>query len=163
MSAEYVAGAFGLGGVILGAIIANGVEWLQKRKRHVAYWSAMSAEIDLCCEQAGVYLNDQVIAPLNRLPIVAYTNAFPGLLGDGAVSGGEAKAVLSFYNLVEQINRGIEQAHDALTPEGKKTDRSVSESMRVDVKCKRLVEKGGPYDIARAAIAVHAKLSDVPA
>ncbi len=120
MSAEHVAGAFGLGGVIRGAIIASGVEWLQKRKRHVAYWSAMSAEIDLCREQAQGYLDDNVIAPLNRLPTIAYTNALPGLLGDGAVSGGEAKAVVSFYNLVEQINRGIEQANDALTPRARK-------------------------------------------
>lgn len=151
---SYASGAFGLLGVIVGATITQGTAWWQKRKRHFAYWSAMSAEVDLCRDQAQGYIADQVIAPLGRLSIVAYENGFPTLLADGAVTHDEAKAVLNFYGLVEQINRGLEQANEAIAG-GTKTDRSIYESMRLDVKCKHMLEANGPYAVVRGVIAHH--------
>ena len=146
---DWISGAFGLAGVVIGASIAQGAAWWQKRKRHLAYWSAMSAEIDLCREDAAVYVRDRVIAPLYRLSTTAYENGFPALVGDGAVSGDEAKAVLGFYALVQQINRGLEQVNDALV-DGKKTDKAIAESLRLDEKCARLL--AGPYQAVRAVI-----------
>ena len=144
----------GLAGVALGAWIGYWKELRQQKKRHLSYWSAMSAEVDLCRDDANQYLKDAVIAPLYRLPTVAYQEGFPALLGDGAVSHDEAKAVLAFYGLVEQINRGLEQANDALEG-GTKTDQSVKESMRLDEKCKHLSAEDGPYATVREVIARH--------
>jgi hypothetical protein len=127
---NWISGAFGLAGVVIDATITQGAAWWQKRKRHLAYWSAMSAEIDLCRDYAETYPKAMVIAPLYRLPTTAYENGFPALLGDGAVSHNDAKAVLGFYGEVEHINRGLEQANDAIA-DGVKTDHSVKESMRL--------------------------------
>ena len=158
LTVAYIGAGAALVGATLGFAGPQLVAWSQKRKRHRAYWSAMSAEVDLCREDAEVYVRDMVIAPLYRLSTIAYANGFPGLLGDGAVSGDEAKAVLSFYSLVDQINRGLEQANDALV-DGKKTDKAIAESLRLDEKCKRLVAEGGPYDAVRAVIDAHIKRS----
>ncbi len=55
----YDGGVFGLLGVIVGVVSTQGVAWWQRRKRHRAYWSAMSAEIDLCRDDAQAYLKDR--------------------------------------------------------------------------------------------------------
>jgi hypothetical protein len=147
-----VSGAFGLGGVIIGAAITQGVAWWQKRKRHRAYWAAMRAEIEVCRDYASGYVDDQVIAPLYRLPSSAYENGFPNLLGDGVPDRDETKAVIEFYGFVDQINRGLKQADEA-TKGGHKTDWSVKVSARLDVKCKHLANEA--YEPARAVIDKH--------
>jgi hypothetical protein len=152
----YISGAFALAGVIVGAATTQLAAWWERKKRHLSYWSAMAAETELCRDHAAIYVADWVIAPLYRFPTTAYENGFPALLGEGAVTGAEAKAALTFYGIVEQINRGIEQANDALV-DGQKTDHSVKESNRVDLKCKGLVKAGGPYDAVRAVVAQHIK------
>jgi len=108
---SYVAGVFGLAGVVLGFLGTNTVAWLEKHKRHRAYWSAISAEVELCKSMAETYLRDEVRAPLYRLPLIAYDKGFPALLGDGVVSKEAAKAILAFYSLVGEMNRGLEQAN----------------------------------------------------
>jgi len=82
------------------------------------------------------------------VPIAAYENGFPALLGDGVVSHDDAKAVLGFYGTVGDINRGLKQVNAAM-PDGVKTDHSVRLSMRLDTKCKDLVKAGGLYDAGK--------------
>lgn len=141
-----LSGLYGLAGVIVGATITQGVAWLQKRKRHLSYWSAMSAEIDLCRGLADAYLNDQVSAPLYRLPTIAYEAGFPALLGDGAVAKDEATTMLRFYSQVAQLNRGLDQIHEATVRQAPLDP----EVRRLRLKAEKLLDKcqqdpGGPY------------------
>jgi len=154
LAVAYVSAGAALVGAALGFAGPQLVAWWQKRKRHRAYWSAMSAEIDLCREHAEAYLKDRVVAPLYRLSTIAYANGFPSLLGDGAVTGDETKTVLAFYGLVDQINRGLKQANDALV-DMKMTNKAVAENLRLDEKCKHMIAEGGPYDAVRAVITKH--------
>jgi hypothetical protein len=146
----------GLLGVALGAGLGELREVCQRKKRHLSYWSAMSAEVDLCRGLAEAYCRDPVKAPLYRLPTVAYENGCPALLADGAVSEEEARSILRFYGQVEQINRGLEYAHAA-------RDRSPQEVLdqeasRLKLKANNLIDPncddpgGAYYDRVRAAI-----------
>jgi hypothetical protein len=52
-------------------------------------------------------------APLYRLPTVIYTVAFPALLADRAFNGKKPRALLEYFNQVETLNRGLDQAQEA--------------------------------------------------
>jgi hypothetical protein len=106
-------GLFGLGGVAPGAWIGYWKESRQRQQRNRSYWSALSAEVDLCKGYGAAYVRDDVKAPLYRLSTIAYDNAFPARLGTGAVTEEEAQSILRFYSQVMQINRGLEYAHTA--------------------------------------------------
>lgn len=104
-------------GAIVGGTITHGVAWLLRRKKHKAYWSALSAEVDLCRGLAEAYVRHSVKAPLYRLPTIAYDKGFEALLADGVVSEEDVRSILRFYAHVIQINRGLEYAHSATEPE----------------------------------------------
>ena len=78
-----VPGIPGLVGVVLGAALVGVKEWWRGRKRRRSYWSALSAEVDLCAGLARANVDSDVAAPLYRLPMIAYASGFPALLGDG--------------------------------------------------------------------------------
>ena len=142
-------GWFGLGGVIIGAVITQGIAWFQRRKRHRAYWSAMSAEIDLCNGLSKAYVRDEVQAPLYRLPTIAYDKGFEALLADGVVSEEEASGILRFYSQVVQINRGLDYAHAATEP-GAAAGALSEQASRLKLKATNLSDPeskdpGGPY------------------
>ena len=100
----------GLLGVVLGWWLGYLKESRNQVRRRLSYWSAMSAEVEECKGLAEAYLRREAKAPLYRLPTTAYDHAWPGLLGDGAASGEEARAILRFYGQVIQINRGLDYA-----------------------------------------------------
>jgi hypothetical protein len=62
----------------------------------------------------------------------AYENAMPGLLTDGQVSHDEAKALLAYYGQVDQMNRVLDQAHDARS--AAREDLSIEEQKRLTMK-----------------------------
>jgi hypothetical protein len=145
---NYVAAIIGVAGVALTLAVNHGIAAWQKRKRHFGYWSAMSVEASLCQSHAQGFLKDDVKAPLFRLPVAAYENGFPALLEDGAVSADAARAVMLFYGLVEQLNRGLDQAQDA-TRDDILLER---EAGRLRTKAKHLVSPDEQYDEARKII-----------
>ena len=150
----------GLTGVGLGAWLGYWRESRQKEKRHLSYWSAMSAEVELCSGHAQAYVCDNVMAPLYRLPTIAYDEGFPALLGDGAVSEEETRSILRFYGQVVQINRGLEFAHAATSPDAS-TEVLAREASRLlkkasDLTDSNCTDSGGPYYLRiRAAIDKH--------
>jgi hypothetical protein len=153
-----------LAGVVVGAWIGYWKESWQRRKRQVSYWAAISAEVDLCAGLARAYVRDNVMAPLYRLPTLAYDKGFPALLGDGAVSEEETHSILRFYAQVVQINRGLEYAHAAAAPSAPEgmLEREVS---RLYAKAHALIDPncddpGGPYyQRVRAALDKNIKSS----
>ena len=155
-----VASVSGLAGVAMGAAITHLRERGRQNRRHLSYWSALSAEIELCRGLADAYTRDLVPAPLYRLSTMAYDDAFPELLADGAVSEEESMAILRFYGQVVQINRGFEYAHEAAQP-GASQETLIREVGRLLLKASNLIDpacadSGGPYyERARRAIDPH--------
>lgn len=155
-----ISSASGLAGVTLGAWLGYWKERSQQKKRHLSYWSALSAEVDLCDGLARAYVRDPVDAPLYRLPTIAYDKGFPALLGDGAVSQDESRSILRFYAQVVQINRGLEYAHAAAGPDAVAgvLAREVGRLRKkaTDLSDPNCTDPGGPYYArVRAAIDQH--------
>jgi hypothetical protein len=90
-------------------------DYLRSRRRRRAHFAALRAELDYCHELAQTYQRDNVASPLYRLPTVAYANALPALLADAALGEEELKRLLTFFNEVETLNRGLDQADSALS------------------------------------------------
>jgi hypothetical protein len=128
-----------------------------RRRRRLAHWSAMSAEVGLCAGLARTYTAASTpSSPLWRLSTIVYYNAFPALLADGVVQGSETASIVRFYSQVEQINRGLDYVHDA-----RNGPRFEQEKGRLWDKARNLVDPacpdpGGPYyDPVRTLIERH--------
>jgi len=153
----------GLLGVVLGWWLGYLKESRNQVRRRLSYWSAMSAEVEECKGLAEAYLRREAKAPLYRLSTTAYDHAWPGLLGDGAASGEEARAILRFYGQVIQINRGLDYAASLRIDSQKALlDEEVNRLMLkaknlIDPKC---TDPGGPYySQVRTVIDMHVKSS----
>lgn len=74
----------------------------------------MRADIGQCNEKAKKLLNDNIMSPLYRLPLLAYQVSFPVLLADGALEENEVLSIGLFFNLAEELNRGLDNAAEML-------------------------------------------------
>lgn len=88
-------------------------DWFRARRRRRSHFAALRAEMDYCNHLAQTYLRDRIAAPLYRLPIVAYSNSLPALLSEASLNESETHLLLSFFNEVETLNRGLDQAETA--------------------------------------------------
>ena len=143
----------GLLGVIVGAASTQSVAWWQKRRRQMGHWRALSAEVEICKDLANAYIRDRVLAPLYRLPALAYEEGFPPMLADCILREDEVRALLYFYNVVEQFNRGLDQAHQAAINE--QAERLDREAGRIKLKAHELVDTDKLYDKVRAVVSSH--------
>lgn len=98
--------AFTILGFLLGLVPA----WYARKRRLKTHWCALRAEMSQCKEKAETLLKDNVQSPLYRLPLTAYQTSYPILLADGAVGEDEVSVLGNFWALVEDINRGLENA-----------------------------------------------------
>ena len=96
--------------VLLGFFLGLVPGWWTRKQRLKMHWCALRAEIAICTELAETYLNDKIMAPLYRLPTKAFSASFPALLADAALNELEVKQLSKFYELVEQVNRGLDYA-----------------------------------------------------
>ncbi len=74
--------AFAIFGFLLGLLPS----WFNRKRRLKTHWCALRAEMMLCKEKAELLLNDNVMSPLYRLPVIAYQVSYPVVLADGAVA-----------------------------------------------------------------------------
>ena len=137
-------------------VIYNGL--LARRKRH-AHYSALKAEMEYCHDLAKVYLEGKIAAPLYRLPTVAYANSLPALLADAALNATDTRALLAFFNEVETLNRGLDQAEGArlITDPTERETKLTDELNRNALKAKHLVSieflsSPSYYDRAKSVI-----------
>jgi len=133
--------------------------WLLARRRRRAHYSALKAEMEYCQHLAQVYLKDEIAAPLYRLPTVAYTNSLPALLADATLSEFDTRNLLTFFNEVETLNRGLDQAESArlITDLAERVAKLSDEFGRNGLKAKHLVSMeslSSPsyYDRAKSVI-----------
>jgi hypothetical protein len=149
----WIALAGAASGVLLGFAVAELKAWWWRKHSRSAYWRALSAEAELCKEMAATLLRDNVAAPLYRLPTVAYTHSFPVLLADGAATEREVAAVTRFFNQVETLNRGLDQANDTMGDE----ERLKMEFARNRLKAEELVGSASYYNALRLVLDQHSK------
>jgi hypothetical protein len=96
--------AFTIFGFLLGLV----PPWFNRKRRLRTHWCAIRAEMLQCKEKAETLLNDKIASPLYRLPLTAYQTSYSVLLGDGAVSEDEVLVLGTFFGLVQDINRGLD-------------------------------------------------------
>ena len=101
--------AFAIFGFLLGLV----PPWLSRKQRLKTHWCALRAEMTLCKEKAETLLSDNVMSPLYRLPVIAYQVSFPVLLSDGAIAEEEVLTLGKFFEQVQDINRGLDNAAQA--------------------------------------------------
>ena len=145
--------------VALSFLLAGLNTWWRERSRRRAHWAALSAEIEHCRHLAGTYLRDPIAAPLHRLPTMAYTNSLPSLLADAALNETDTRSLLLFFNEVETLNRGLDQAEGArlITDTTERDNKLGEEFNRNRLKAKMLVPSSDSrfpsyYDNARSVL-----------
>jgi hypothetical protein len=108
---------------------------------------------------AETYLNDNIKAPLYRLPTQAFSYSLPVLLSEGDVKENEVRELESFFGWVQDINRGLDNANECLVSGN--LERIDRESLRLQHKTNELLRevKGKPayLDRAMAVINRHVK------
>lgn len=137
-------------GATVALFFAVTYEWLKARRRRRAHLSALRAEMEMCRALAETYLRDEKKSPLYRLPTMAYANSLPELLGSAALDETETRALLEFFNEVETLNRGLEQAQ---AMRAKSDDKGLNEEVgRNIIKAGHLVPGQTYYHQARSTL-----------
>jgi hypothetical protein len=131
-----------IGGVCVGYFLGRTGPYLDRRRRRRAYIAALEAEVNLCDKWARIYLRDGVKAPLYRLPTAALSAAFPALLADGWIENStDVEHLESFAAFVEDINRGLDNAHRAADKND--TAGLEREANRLHLKCTHFLDTHG--------------------
>jgi len=120
--------------VVVGAASSGGRDWLSRKRRLAGQWDALKAELGVCADLAETYRSDPYKAPAYRLPTFVFDSAFPVLITESAMPGSDAGALLRFYGMVSNVNRGLDAAADAASP---------GDSQRLDKERNRLLVKVG--------------------
>ena len=98
---------------IFGLLVGLLPPWFNRKRRLRTHWCALRAEMMLCKEKAETLLEDNVMSPLYRLPVIAYQVSYPVVLADGAVAEEEVLTLGRFFEQVQDINRGLDNAAQA--------------------------------------------------
>ena len=146
--------AEGIIGVVIGVLLGLIPSWLARRRRSNAHGGALRAEISQCRQHADTFLKDKKMAPLYRLPVMAFQASLPALLADGALQEAEVATLSAFYSQVQDLNRGLGFASDmAIQNDATGLKREYDRNL---IKAKKLVSSNGGqptlYDNARAVL-----------
>jgi hypothetical protein len=96
--------------VLLGVVLGWAPQWFDRHRKLKTHWQALRAEATRCVELAKTYRTDNVMAPLYRMPTMAFEKSFPVLLVDGDVTEEELGSLGRFFYQVQDINRGLDNA-----------------------------------------------------
>jgi hypothetical protein len=100
--------------IILGFLLGTIPPWFMRKRRLRTHWCALRADMEQCNEKAEKLLKDNKMSPLYRLPLIAYCVSFPVLLADGAVKENEVLLIGRYFNMAEELNRGLDNADEML-------------------------------------------------
>ncbi|MDO9461227.1 MAG: hypothetical protein Q7N95_14115 [Alphaproteobacteria bacterium] len=144
----------GIAGVIVGFVLSLLPLFLERRRQRKGCKASLKAEIKHCGKAACDYLGDGVSAPLYRLPIVAWENAYPVLLAAGVFAEGQVESLLKFYNAVETFNRGLDQIDAAIGDDKKipKENDMLQLKNRLQLKAKAISSCSDYYSAAINAL-----------
>jgi len=124
--------------ILFGFALGQVPDWIKRKRRLRAHWTAVWAEVNICTEMAMKYTDDNIAAPLYRLPTDVYDSSFTALLGEGDLESKEAAEISIFFNLVKEINRGLDNAAEMYKIDD--TDKLKAEYSRNVKKAEILVE-----------------------
>lgn len=113
----------------------------------------MQTELQECQRQIRGLANPGVLSPLHRLPRKVYDTQWEKAVLIGDFTSAQVKAITDYYYFVDQINRGMEQTHDAKVRGNQK--HLVDEARRVTMKASKVASKEGTEeDLYQAALDV---------
>ncbi len=124
--------------IIFGFLLGMIPPWFMRKRRLKTHWCALRADMEQCNEKAEKLLKDGIMSPLYRLPLIAYQVSFPVLLADGAVEENEVLLIGRFFNMAEELNRGLDNAAEMLKIGN--DQRLQQEFTRNCLKAKELIE-----------------------
>jgi hypothetical protein len=110
-AAAALAGA--VGGLLV-FVLTRIVVRLERRRRTIAHWDALTAELEFCRSRAERFIVDGHKSPLYRMPTVVFDAVFSELLKDAALPGADAGDLLRLYGEVGDMNRGLDACAAAL-------------------------------------------------
>ena len=96
--------------LIIGLVLGHTPAWFDRHRRIRTHWHSLRAEALLCKKQAEGFLAANIMSPLYRLPVVAFERAFPILIAEGAVEEEELMNLSRFVSVVQELNRGLDDA-----------------------------------------------------
>ncbi len=101
-------------GVLLGFLLSEVKHFWVRRRRIKAHWAALRAELELSRLRAQSYLEDNIRAPLYRLPTEAFDTSVPFLLSEGAIREEELSTISKSFSNIKDFNRGLGFATELL-------------------------------------------------
>ena len=125
--------------IIFGFLLGFVPSWLDRKRRLKTHLQAIRAEMHLARDRANMLLNDNIMAPLYRLPVSAYQTSFPVLLAEGVLSEDGALTLGDYFCQVQDINRGLDNA--TATAHANDDAGVRREYNRLLLKAKRLMEE----------------------
>lgn len=130
--------------ILLGFLLGMIPPWFMRKRRLRTHWCALRADMEQCNEKAKKLLNHNIMSPLYRLPLLGYQVSFPVLLADGAVEENEVLSIGRFFNLAEELNRGLDNAAEMLKVGN--DEKLKKEFNRNCLKAKALIEPNDGQD-----------------
>ena len=110
--------ASGLFGAVLVFLAGLWALARQRAARIKGNWSVLFVEVRECGRTAKVYLEDDVMAPLYRLPTISFETCYPALLTDAGLDEDKADILLKFFTEVQTVNRGLDLTDDLSRTKG---------------------------------------------
>jgi hypothetical protein len=138
-----------LAGTVLGFLLSVLHGWMDRNRRQKSHWLMLRAEFNYCAEQAKAFIDAGIKAPLWRMPTETYRRAYPEL----TLTTSEARALSEFYLSVDQVNRGLDQAHAAAR--ANEQVELLGQHDRNVLKARRLIVGGEYYVPANAVLLAH--------
>ena len=103
-----------VGLVVLGFGLGRLPPWLDRRRRVRSHWQALRGELLLSTERVNTFLDDNVKAPLYRLPTRAFDAALKALLSEGLeISPDEMKILYESADLIAPRQKPYESRQAA--------------------------------------------------
>jgi hypothetical protein len=127
-------------GVVVGAAIPICWSLFSRWKERGGEIRAMHAEFHLAHIYLRAYLGDGVAAPLYRIPVSMTKQALPKMVGDGLLSLDDVGAFVEYVNVVDEINRGLDLAADAVA--NNRGAAIFNEQNRLTLKIDRMLNQG---------------------
>jgi hypothetical protein len=106
--------------------------------------TAMVVEVMRGKSSVQTLLNDNIQAPLYRLPLTNFRRALPKLIADGRLDDNEIDTLIEYENRIEEVNRGLERAGDAHARQQEDPVRLRDEFARNRAKAREILENKSP-------------------
>jgi hypothetical protein len=110
---EWVGAVAGIVGTVVGVALTERFRRKDLKRRSDANWSALRVEIERCAARAKRFIDHDKPAPLGRFPMETYERVMGDLVAERAVKTWEIGDLDNFYDHVEQLNLGLDQARAA--------------------------------------------------